>query len=103
MPPNTPSPEIQDSLRRYWRSNLRLLAILLLLWAFAGLGAGILFADTLNRWTLPGTGFPLGFWFAQQGSIVVFVCIILAYCLLMNRLDQRHHDELSRLGHRKEG
>jgi putative solute:sodium symporter small subunit len=46
---------------------------------------------------LPGTAFPLGFWFAQQGSIVVFVVVILVYCLMMNRLDRKHHDELVRI------
>jgi putative solute:sodium symporter small subunit len=94
---------IQASLRRYWRSNLRLMSVLLAIWAFAGLGCGILFADKLNAFHIPGTGFPLGFWFAQQGSILVFVLVILAYCIGMNRLDKRHHAELTRLGHRKEG
>ncbi|MFP4281065.1 MAG: DUF4212 domain-containing protein [Opitutales bacterium] len=83
------------SLQRYWRSNLRLTIVLLALWAFFGLGCGILFADFLADWNLPGTGYPLGFWFAQQGSIVAFVFIVLAYALLMNRLDKRHHVELS--------
>jgi putative solute:sodium symporter small subunit len=82
---------------RYWRSNLRIMAVLLGVWALAGLGAGILFADVLNVVFLFGTGIPLGFWFAQQGSILVFVATILVYCLLMNRLDRRHHDDVSRL------
>jgi len=82
------------ALRRYWRSNLRIMAILLALWALAGLGAGVLFADVLNQYTLSGTGFPLGFWFAHQGSILVFVLLILIYCLYMNRLDERHRREL---------
>ena len=69
----------QESLDRYWRSNLRIMAALLALWAFVSLGCGILFADWLNRFHLPFTGFPLGFWFAQQGSIVVFVLCILVY------------------------
>jgi putative solute:sodium symporter small subunit len=66
---------------------------LLSVWAAVGLGAGVLFADRLNAYTLPGTGFPLGFWFAHQGSIIAFVLLILTYCLLMNRLDQQHHRE----------
>ena len=69
------------------------MAALLCLWAFVGLGCGILFADWLNQFKLPFTGFPLGFWFAQQGSIVVFVICILIYCLAMNRLDAKHHQE----------
>ena len=82
------------ALRRYWRANIRIMAVLLALWALAGLGAGILFADTLNAYSISGTGFPLGFWFAHQGAIIVFVLLILAYCLYMNRLDKRHRSEL---------
>jgi putative solute:sodium symporter small subunit len=85
------------ALRSYWRSNLRIMAVLLGIWAFVSLGCGVLFAGWLNQFQLPGTGFPLGFWFAQQGSIVVFVLCILAYCIAMNRLDRRHHEELERL------
>lgn len=74
----------------YWRANLRYLAILLVVWFAVSFGAGILFVEPLNRFTLPGTGFPLGFWFAQQGSIYTFVALIFVYVLLMNRLDRRH-------------
>jgi putative solute:sodium symporter small subunit len=87
-------PQVQASLRRYWQSNLRIMASLTVVWLIAGLGCGVLFADKLNAFNLPGTGYPLGFWFAQQGSIICFVLIILTYCLLMNRLDVRHHAEL---------
>ena len=80
-------------LKKYWTSNLRLMGILLLVWAFVSLGCGVVFADYLNQYTLPGTGYPLGFWFAQQGSIVVFVLLILVYAILMNRLDRIHHEE----------
>ena len=83
-----------EALRRYWRANIRIMAVLLGLWALAGLGAGILFADKLNAYYISGTGFPLGFWFAHQGSIIVFVLLILAYCLYMNQLDKRHRREL---------
>jgi putative solute:sodium symporter small subunit len=83
-----------EALRRYWRANIRIMAALLGLWALAGLGAGILFADKLNAYYISGTGFPLGFWFAHQGSIIVFVLLILAYCLYMNHLDNRHRREL---------
>lgn len=84
----------QAALDRYWRSNLRVMAGLLALWAFVSFGCGILWADWLNQYYLPFTGLPLGFWFAQQGSIVVFVLCILLYCLAMNRLDRAHHAEL---------
>ena len=92
------NPAIHAALDRYWRANLRTMFLLLLIWAAVSFGCGILLADWLNQFRLPLTGFPLGFWFAQQGSIVVFVFCILAYCLAMNRLDRRHHEELERLG-----
>jgi putative solute:sodium symporter small subunit len=89
-----PDPRLKAALDRYWRSNLRIMAGLLTVWAFVSFGCGILWADTLNQFMLPFTGFPLGFWFAQQGSIATFVLLILIYCLSMNRLDRRHHDDL---------
>lgn len=85
----------QESLARYWRSNLRILFVLLTLWAVLGLGCGILFADVLNQFQLGG--YPLGFWFAQQGSIAGFVVLIFIYCMLMNGLDAKHHRELEAL------
>ena len=75
--------------RDYWRRNLRLVAVLLLIWAAVSFGAGILWAERLDRWTLPGTGFPLGFWFAQQGAIYAFLLVIVVYVVLANRLDRR--------------
>jgi putative solute:sodium symporter small subunit len=92
---------VHASLIRYWRKNITFTIVLLSIWAAVGLGCGVLFADRLNHYKLPGTAFPLGFWFAHQGSIIVFVLLILAYCLLMNRLDTKHHNELEQL--RKEG
>ena len=73
----------------YWRANVRLLLILLAFWFAVSFGCGILLAPTLNAYTLPGTGFPLGFWFAQQGSIYAFVILIFVYVVLMNRMDRR--------------
>jgi len=84
----------QTLLDRYWHSNLRIMLTLLLLWSLAGVVAGVLVADWLNQFMLPGTGIPLGFWFAQQGSIIAFVFLILIYCILMNRLDHKHHREI---------
>lgn len=79
----------------YWRRNLRYLAILLVVWFLVSYGAGILFADSLDSVRIPGTGFPLGFWFAQQGAIYVFVILIFIYVFLMNRLDREFEvDEL---------
>ena len=64
------------------------MAACLLVWAIAGLGCGVLFADALNRFSLGG--FPLGFWFAQQGSIYVFVALIFFYARRMAALDRKH-------------
>ena len=72
----------------YWSKTVRLLLSLLAVWFVASYGLGILFAEPLNQFRIPGTGFPLGFWFAQQGSIYVFVVLIFAYVVLMNRLDR---------------
>ena len=91
--PNAPA--IADALKRYWRANVTIMAVLLTIWATVGLGCGILFADKLNAIQLGG--YPLGFWFAQQGSIMTFVVIILVYCILLNRLDNKHHEELEKI------
>jgi len=60
-----------DSIDRYWRKNMLIMFLLLVIWAVVGLGCGVLLADRLNQFALGG--FPLGFWFAQQGSIIVFI------------------------------
>lgn len=82
---NTPSPEARA---RYWRKNLKWLGGLLVVWFVVSYGCGILLADQLDKVRIPGTGFKLGFWFAQQGSIYVFVALIVVYVLVMNRLDR---------------
>ena len=76
---------------RYWRANAVFMSVLLAVWAVVGLGCGVLFADSLNE--VEVGGFKLGFWFAQQGSIIVFVLLILIYALGMNRLARRYRDE----------
>ena len=80
---------------RYWRANLRLTLTLLAVWAAVGLGCGVVFADWLNQWQLGG--FPLGFWFAQQGAVLGFVALIFVYAVAMARLDRRHAHELAGL------
>jgi putative solute:sodium symporter small subunit len=92
-----PSDPRAASNQDYWRKNLTYVGALLVVWFSVSYGAGILFVEPLNQFRLPGTGFPLGFWFAQQGSIVVFVLVILVYCLALNRLDAQHHTELERI------
>ncbi len=83
---------IVECIDRYWRKNMLIMALLLIIWAVVGLGCGVLLADRLNHFSLGG--FPLGFWFAQQGSIIVFILLILAYSILLNRLDAQHAQEL---------
>lgn len=77
---------------KYWRTNLKYLSILLIIWFVVSYGFGILLKDQLDTITIGG--FKLGFWFAQQGSIYVFVILIFVYVLLMNRLDKKYgYDE----------
>lgn len=77
-----------DQNKLYWSTNLKYLAILLAIWFAVSYGCGILFADALNEISVGG--FPLGFWFAQQGAIYVFVILIFVYVYLMNKLDKKH-------------
>jgi putative solute:sodium symporter small subunit len=70
----------------YWARNLRYVAVLLAIWFLVSYGFGILLVEPLDRFRLGG--FPLGFWFAQQGAIYVFVILIGVYVVLMNRLDR---------------
>ncbi len=78
--------EQQAQARAYWRANLRLVSKLLVIWFVASYGCGILFVDALNL--IPLGGFKLGFFFAQQGAIYVFVALIFYYVHRMNRLDR---------------
>ncbi|PDH44017.1 MAG: hypothetical protein CND43_03310 [Flavobacteriales bacterium MED-G15] len=77
--------------QNYWKTNLRYLVILLSIWFTVSFGFGILFADQLNQIQIGG--FKLGFWFAQQGAIYVFVILIFVYIYLMNRLDEKFKNE----------
>lgn len=72
--------------RDYWKANLRIVLALLSIWFLASYGAGILFADALDQ--IRVGGFKLGFWMAQQGSILVFLILVVVYVVLMNRLDR---------------
>lgn len=71
---------------QYWRRNIRYVAVLLCIWFAVSFGAGILFRDALDGLRIGG--FKLGFWFAQQGSMLVFVALIFIYVRWMNRLDK---------------
>ena len=80
---------MKNDLQQYWRSNLKILAALLIVWFSVSFLCGIVFVDELNKIQLGG--FKLGFWFAQQGSIYVFLFLIFIYVLLMNRLDKKYN------------
>jgi len=78
--------------KAYWKENVKYLSILLVIWFIVSYGCGILFKDALNEIRLGG--FKLGFWFAQQGSIYVFVILIFVYVRIMNKLDKKYgYDE----------
>jgi len=86
----TPPPPSEEPVRRrlaYWRSNLRLILVLLTAWATVSLGMSILFVEWFNQFSLGNV--PFGFWMAQQGSIYGFIIIIGIYVFAMDRLDRR--------------
>ena len=74
--------------KAYWKENLSILFKLLVVWFVVSFGAGILFVEQLN--SIQMFGFKLGFWFAQQGSIYVFVALIFVYMSKMNALDRKY-------------
>ena len=82
------SPRPSDR-QAYWSRNLRYVTALLAVWFLVSFGFGVLMVDVLDQVRIPGTGFPLGFWFAQQGSIYVFVALIFVYV----RLNREHRLE----------
>ena len=75
--------------QRYWRTNLTVVGVLLAIWALVSYGAGLVFHPFLDQFHIPGTYFPVGFWFAQQGAILVFVLLIAAYVLIMDRIEKQ--------------
>ena len=82
-----------SSANSYWKANIRLVLSLLSVWFFISFGCGILFVDALD--TVRFGGFKLGFWIAQQGSIFVFVALILIYIRAMDKLDAKYNLESS--------
>ncbi len=75
----------------YWKKNLKYLAVLLSIWFIVSYGFGIILVDQLDKIRIGG--FKLGFWFSQQGSIIVFVIIIFVYVRLMNKLDRQFREQ----------
>lgn len=78
----------KENAKVYWKENIRYVLILLSIWFAVSYGAGILFKDVLNNFKIGG--FKVGFWFAQQGSMYVFVILIFVYVRLMNKLDKKY-------------
>lgn len=74
--------------RAYWHATLKLLTVVLVIWAFVAYGLSIVFAPALNRISLGG--YPLGFWFAQQGSLYVFVILIFSYAKIIEKIDRKY-------------
>ena len=80
----------QGSDSKYWSQNLRIVGFILFMWMLISLGCGIVFRETLDA-VLPSVGgAPFGFWMAQQGSIIGFLCLLFLYMVMMNRLDRAH-------------
>ena len=88
MDPRPDLPASDARHKAYWRRNIRYVGILLSIWFVVSYGCGIVFAEALNAFRIPGTNFPVGFWFAQKGSISVFVVLIFICVRLMNRLER---------------
>jgi putative solute:sodium symporter small subunit len=86
-------PQPSNRHAEFWQANIRLMAVLLAIWFIVSFGAGIVFADALNN--IRFFGFQLGFWFAQQGAIYVFVVLIFYYAWRMNRMEREYdvHEE----------
>jgi len=76
----------KSSSNAYWAANIRIITICLVIWALVSYGFGILLRPLLSG--IPVGGTDLGFWFAQQGSIIVFIALIFYYAIYMNRLDR---------------
>ncbi|MFH0788042.1 MAG: DUF4212 domain-containing protein [Pseudomonadota bacterium] len=78
----------KQDLQAYWKENITWVVILLIIWFLVSYVFGIMLANALESYYLGG--FPLGFWFANQGSMVIFVLLILAYVKIMNRIDHKY-------------
>ncbi|HIK71659.1 MAG TPA: DUF4212 domain-containing protein [Gammaproteobacteria bacterium] len=74
----------------YWKTNLKIISWLMIVWFLCSFGFGIIFSDTLDQFRIGG--FKLGFWFAQQGSIYIFILLVFVYVYLMNKLDKNYSE-----------
>ncbi|MFV0292869.1 MAG: DUF4212 domain-containing protein [Paracoccus sp. (in: a-proteobacteria)] len=78
----------KQSTNAYWQANIRIIGICMVIWALVSYGFGIIFRPLVSGIKIGGTD--LGFWFAQQGSILFFIVLIFWYAMRMNRLDREH-------------
>lgn len=85
--PENEAARLEAVKKAYWRANIRLLVVLMSVWFAVSFGAGILFRDFLDQFSIGG--YPLGFWFAQQGAIYVFLALIAIYVVAMKRIERR--------------
>jgi len=88
QPADETSLEARANADAYWRANVRLLISLIAIWFAASFGCGILFRDVLDQYSLGG--YPLGFWFAQQGAVYVFIALIVFYVVQMKRIERKY-------------
>lgn len=88
MPETPETPPAAPDGKAYWKATVRLTISLLVIWFVVSYGAGILFRDFLDQFSIGGA--PLGFWFAQQGAIYVFVALIFYYCWAMAKLERKY-------------
>ncbi len=78
----------KTSTNDYWRANVKIIGVCMIIWALVSYGFGIILRPLIS--SIPVGGTDLGFWFAQQGSILVFIVLIFVYSAWMNRLDREH-------------
>ena len=79
--------EYNQDTEGYWKATLRLTVSLLIVWFLVSFGAGIMFRDFLDNYSIGGA--PLGFWFAQNGSIYIFLMLIVIYCIKMTQYEKK--------------
>ena len=88
MPEEQPTGPSAANQTAYWKSTLRLTVSLLAVWFLVSFGAGIIFREALDNFSIGGA--PLGFWMAQNGSIYVFLLLIIIYCIRMTQLEKKY-------------
>ncbi|MCK5758827.1 MAG: DUF4212 domain-containing protein [Clostridiales bacterium] len=80
--------KLEGNNKAYWRATLKLLGVMLSIWAITSLGVSIVFVEFFNKFSIGG--YPLGFWFAQQGSIYIFILLIFTYIYFMGKIDKKY-------------